>query len=72
MSILIKERYPNIYFVIVEKLKFLDKKDNFESKFPNICGDLFRMVREKLFHENIQKPVEVYNNALKEAGMLLR
>jgi hypothetical protein len=65
----LKEKYPNIYFVIIESLKVLDKREVFENIFPNINEDLFNTVRNKLFYDDIQKPVAVYKNALREAGM---
>lgn len=66
----IKKQYPNIYFVIIESLIHLDKRDDWESEFINIPSDLFNTVRKKLLQNDIQKPNnEVYDYALKEARM---
>ncbi|MGM0875412.1 MAG: hypothetical protein ACQEWV_11545 [Bacillota bacterium] len=70
-SLDIKKQFPNIYFVIIESLKFLDNGDRFENVFPNIPNDLFNEVRIRLFQDDIQKRDEVYKNALNEAGILL-
>jgi hypothetical protein len=67
----VKIKLPNIYFVIVESLKFLDKEDGFENKFPNLPNELFINIRNELFEEFLEKPVNVYKNALKEAKIFL-
>ncbi|MGN4426297.1 hypothetical protein ACTFQN_21255 [Bacillus cereus group sp. MYBK30-1] len=67
----IKKQYPNIYLVTVESLIQLDKRENWESEFPNIPSGLFDTVRKKLFRNDVKKlNDETYQKALKEAGML--
>ena len=66
----IKKQYPNIYFVIIESLNHLDKREDFEGEFPNIPSDLFSTVRKKMLQTDVQKPNnEVHQYALREAGM---
>ena len=71
----IKKQYPNIYFVIIETLNHLDKREDFEDKFPNIPNDLFSTVRKKLLQNDVPVPnneVHQYaqrEDALREAGM---
>jgi hypothetical protein len=66
----IKKQYPNIYFVIIQTLNYLDKRENFEDTFPNIPSDLFSTVRKKLLEIDVQKiSTEIYKNAFREAGM---
>ena len=67
----IKRQFPNIYLATVESLIKLDKRENWESEFPNIPSELFDTVRKKLFWSNVEKlNDETYQKALKEAGML--
>jgi hypothetical protein len=68
----VKKELPNIYFVIIESLKLLDKRDGFESRFPNLQKEIFCNIRNELFKDNLEKPVDVYNNALKEAKIFLK
>ncbi|MGG2134550.1 hypothetical protein AB1284_25035 [Bacillus sp. S2(2024)] len=67
----IKKQFPNIYLVTVESLIQLDKRENWESEFPNIPSGLFDTVRKNLFRNDVKKlNDETYQKALKEAGML--
>ena len=71
----IKKQYSNIYFVIIESLNHLDKREDFEGEFPKIPSDLFSTVRKKLLQNDVQKPNNEVNqytlreDALREAGM---
>lgn len=66
----IKKRFPNIYLVIVESLIQLDKREKWESEFPNIPSEIFDAVRKNLFWDDFKKlNDETYQKALKEAGM---
>ncbi|MGE7945604.1 hypothetical protein [Lysinibacillus sp. NPDC093688] len=66
----IKKQYPNIYFVIIESLNNLNKREDWENTFPNITSDLFSSIRKELLETDVQKSNdEVYYLALKEAGM---
>ncbi|MED1059143.1 hypothetical protein [Bacillus mycoides] len=67
----IKKQYPNIYLVTVESLIQLDKRENWESEFPNIPSGLFDTVRKNLFRNDVKElNDETYQKVLKEAGML--
>lgn len=67
----IKEELPNIYFVIIESLKLLDKRDGFETQLPNLSKTLFNNIREELFNDVMEKPNDVYEKALNEADIFL-
>jgi hypothetical protein len=67
----IKEDLPNIYFVIIESLKLLDKRDGFENELPNLSSSLFNSIRQELFNDDIDKPNDVYEKALNEAEIYL-
>jgi len=66
----IKKQYPNIYFVIIQTLNHLDKREDFEGRFPNIPSDLFSTVRKELLQIDVQRiNTEIHRNAMREAGM---
>lgn len=66
----IKKQYPNIYFVIIESLNNLDKREDWKNEFPNIPSALFSTIRKKLLQTDVQKlNDEVYKLAFKEAGI---
>lgn len=66
----IKKQFPNIYFVIIQTLNHLDKREDFEGEFPNIPSDLFSTVRKELLQIDVQRiNTEIYRNAFREAGM---
>jgi hypothetical protein len=48
----------------------LNRREDWESQFPNIPSDLFSTIRKKLLQNDIQKPnTDIYQLALKEAGV---
>lgn len=67
----IRKELPNLYFVIIESLKLLDTRDGFENEFPNISIELFSNIRNELFVDFLEKPEDVYKNALKEAKIFI-
>jgi hypothetical protein len=67
----VKKELPNIYFVIIESLKLLDKRDGFENEFPNLSNELFSIFRNELFKDHLEKPEDVYKNALKEEKIFI-
>lgn len=63
--------FPNIYAVIIESLFFLDNRDSFEATFPNIHSSFFRNIRNTLFKNVVKLPNQIYQEALREAGIIL-
>lgn len=67
----IKQRFPNIYSVIVNSLMFLDKNGCLEEEFQDYDKDFFNEIRTKLFDYSLSiKKDDVYKQAYKEAGIL--
>ncbi|MGP4041994.1 hypothetical protein ACTWP4_19130 [Gracilibacillus sp. D59] len=50
----LKEDLPNIFFVIVESLKLLDKRDGFENDLLNLSNSLFSNIRKELFSDCLE------------------
>ncbi|UPM55457.1 hypothetical protein [Gottfriedia acidiceleris] len=67
----IQKKYPNLYFVIIESLKTLDKEKDFVRVFPNIEVKVFNNLRGFLELYNTQSPKNVYKRAFRDVGIKL-
>jgi hypothetical protein len=63
--------FPNIYAVIIESLFLLDNRDSFEATFSNIHPSFFWNIRNTLFKNVAKLPIQIYQDALREAGIIL-
>lgn len=67
----IKQRFPNLYAVIVNSLMFLDKNGCLEEEFQDYDKNFFNEIRTKLFDYSLTiKNDDIYKQAYKEAGIL--